>query len=140
MNQLISIRISSLALDDFHRRNSVVEPEATQNSHDSFAGWTTLFFAVVKDAYAWIATDWTHVFDKDFADILKQSLIHSISRECRHKTVHSRQNPPVVRDFNLQSVVREFHQLKYARNSSSALIPISIGRVSTALVFKHPIS
>src|SRR5439155_17975186 len=36
MNQLISG--PSLALDDFHRRDGVVKPEAAQNSQDSFAG------------------------------------------------------------------------------------------------------
>ena len=38
MNQFISIRATSLALDDFHGRNSVVKPEAAQDAHDSFAG------------------------------------------------------------------------------------------------------
>src|SRR6266850_111453 len=62
-----------------------------------------------------------HVFDRDFANILKQIVIHAISCECGHKTSHSRLGPPVVRHFNLQSVVREFHQAKYARNSLSML-------------------
>ena len=38
MNKFVSIPVSSLALDDFHWRNSVVKPETAQNSHDSFAG------------------------------------------------------------------------------------------------------
>jgi hypothetical protein len=106
--QHMLIRVSGRALDDFHWRNSVVKPEAAQNPHNSFTG-RTLFFAVVKDAYAWIAKYRTHIFDGDFADIVKHPLIDSISCKCRDKTSHSRFRPPIVRHFDLQSVVRELH-------------------------------
>jgi len=33
-----------------------------------------------------------------------------------YKTLHSGLIPPLVWQFNLQPVVREFHQPKYARN------------------------
>src|SRR5882757_4720804 len=38
VDQLVAIRRSSWALDDFHWGDSVVKPETAQNPHDSFAG------------------------------------------------------------------------------------------------------
>ena len=89
--------------------NNMARRQPNKLSQDSFAGRTP-FFAVVKDGYSRIAMPGTHFLDANLSHIFKQIVVDAISRSSKHKPLHLRFDPPLVRQFNVQSVMRQFHR------------------------------